>query len=109
MAYRYEIMPEAERDLWGIEAYLHSYSRSAEEADAVIDELIASFRGLCVFPFRHAVYRTSDGFTLKHEYRSYVVRHYKVFYVADRATETVCIYRVRHELSDFTAMEYGRA
>lgn len=125
--HHYEISADAARDLAEIEDYIYSYTEDWDFVDARIDEFLDLFDRLCEMPFAHPVYQFPHGFEPSHEYRSANVYHYKVFYrVCDageqppeseagpspdegglqKSQARILIYRICHEVSDFTAAEF---
>lgn len=86
--------PEAEQDLEGIETCPYAQTGDWVYVDGVIDEIMASMRAVCVFPLRRPVCRFIGPDAPKHEYRSYNVGHYKVFYRVEEKRRVVVIYRI---------------
>lgn len=108
MAQRYEVTADAASDLADIENYIYSYTQDWRYVDARIDELLELFNTIAERPLAYPVYQFPQGFEPTHEYRSANAYHYKVFYRVDASQgNRVLIYRVRHMVSDFTAVEFG--
>lgn len=103
--YSFQVTEDAERDLEEIEAYVATY-READFVDALSDEFDEAFRKLCENPFAHPVYQFEEGFTPTHEYRSVNVYNFKVFYRVDELARCILIYRIRHQVSDFTRVRF---
>lgn len=99
MSYDYRLTALAEEDLIEIEAYVGTYAE-LDFVDDLDDQFFDAFQRLCETPFLHALYEFKHPLATLHEYRSVNVYRYKVFYWVDG--DVVEIYRICHDVSDFT-------
>jgi len=95
----YRVTADADQDIADIERYVASY-RGADFAIELSDRFTSFFRTLCRHPLQHPIYPFDSQSHLRHEYRSANLYHYKVFYWVDG--DVTVIYRVLHQISDFT-------
>lgn len=73
-----ELAQGAEDDLEEIHAYL-TENRSAEDADALLDEFIGAIETLESFPARGAVPKELDALGIR-EFRQILLRQYRLIY-----------------------------
>ena len=92
MAYKLRISKDANADINDIVSYMSLELKSAQAADAFLDDVEASYRRLVENPFIYA--KCDDHLLERRGYRKIVIKNYLVLFRIDEENQMVYIVRI---------------
>lgn len=100
--YKIEFLPIAKKDIDDIIYYISHNLKNITASKKLRDLFLSSLDNIIKFPYGCSVCQL-DG-NLKHEYRSYRVKNFFMFYIVDEKQKSIIIVRVLYQKLDINTI-----
>lgn len=96
--YKLEFLPIAKKDIDDIIYYISNNLKNKTAARKLANNFIKGANSILEFPYGSSIYKTSEE--LEHEYRSFKIKNYLMFYIIDEKNQIITIVRVLYQKMD---------